>query len=68
MTVDHSLTCQGAYAKSARALAGFIIVIFPIGVPFALLVQLYTNRRQIMQRDTRSGDKELGYIGMLGRE
>lgn len=68
MTVDHSLTCQGAYAKSARALAGVIIVIFPIGVPFALLVQLYTNRRQIMQRDTRSGDKELGYIGMLGRE
>ena len=63
MTVDHMMACQSQEAVAARALAGTIVAIFPIGVPLALFTQLYTNRRHIMDRETRSGDSELGYIG-----
>ena len=65
MTVDHRMECQSQEAVAARALAGTIVAIFPIGVPLALFTQLYVHRRQIMERETRSGDKELGYIGKL---
>ena len=65
MTVDHTLDCQSQEAIAAQALAGTIVAIFPIGVPLALFTQLYVHRRQIMERETRSGDKELGYIGEL---
>ena len=66
MTVDHTLDCQSHEAIAARALAGTIVAIFPIGVPLALFTQLYTHRHEIMDRETRSGDSELGYIGELG--
>ena len=67
MTVDHTLDCQSHEAIAARALAGTIVAIFPIGVPLALFTQLYTHRHEIMDRETRSGGSELGYIGELGR-
>ena len=44
-----------------------MVAIFPIGVPLALFTQLFIHRRQIMERETRSGDSELGYIGTTTR-
>ena len=63
MTVDHSIACQGNRGTFARGLAGLMVAIFPVGVPFALFTQLFLNRDLIMKRATRSGDKELEYIG-----
>ena len=44
-------------------LAGVIVAIFPAGVPLALFVLLFVNREQIKQRETRSGNKQLNYVG-----
>ena len=67
LTVDHRIACQSGEGKAARALAGVMVAIFPIGVPLALFTQLFIHRRQIMERETRSGDSELGYIGTTTR-
>jgi hypothetical protein len=63
LTVDYSITCYEKDGQYARALASLVVVLFPIGVPLWLFVLLFVNRRQIMRRKTRSGDKELGHIG-----
>ena len=41
-----------------------MIVLFPVGVPLALFILLVKNKSAIMERKTRSGDRELGYIGV----
>ena len=63
MTVDHRIECEGDTRVRVLVLAGFIIVIFPIGVPLGLFILLYSNRREIMHRETRSGEDRLSYIG-----
>ena len=63
MTIDRTIECQSEQGIYARALAGFIVAIFPIGVPLALFTLLFVKRHEIMQRQTRSGDEKLGYIG-----
>ena len=65
MTVDHRIAWESEEKQMAQALAGTVIAIFPVGVPLALFVLLFFNREQIMQRRTRAGDEELGYIGEL---
>ena len=63
MSADHSIKCNGGRGISARVLAGIIVAIFPIGVPLGLFILLYSHRHEIMQRESRSGEGELGYIG-----
>ena len=63
MTVDHRINWDSQERETAQTLAGIIIVIFPIGVPLLLFILLFFNRNQIMQRQTRSGDKRLEFIG-----
>ena len=63
MTVDYDIECDGERGMSARLLAGIMVAIFPVGVPLLLFFFLFANRREIMQRQTRSGAQELGYIG-----
>ena len=63
MTVDHRMACHSQEATSARALAGTIVAIFPVGVPLALFILLFKDRRRIKERTSRSGDDELSYIG-----
>ena len=63
MTVDHRIEWESGEKETAQALAGIIITIFPVGVPLALLTQLFVHRDQIIQRQTRSGAKELDHIG-----
>ena len=63
MTVDHRIAWESEEKETAQALAGIIIAIFPIGVPLALFTQLFVHRDQIIQRQTRSGAKELDHIG-----
>ena len=65
MTVDHRIEWDSKERRNAQALAGAVIAIFPVGVPLALFALLFVNRDQIMLRQTRSGDKELEYIGGL---
>ena len=63
MSVDHRIKCKGDRGILARLLAGIIVAIFPIGVPLGLFILLYSHRHEIMQRESRSGEGELGYIG-----
>ena len=63
MTVDHRIPWWSETKDVAQALAWIMIVIFPVGVPLALFTQLFVNRDQIKRRRTRSGDRDLGYIG-----
>ena len=63
MTVDHRIAWESEERQTAQALAGTMIAIFPVGVPLALFTQLFVNREQIMQRQTRSGDSELDSVG-----
>ena len=63
MTVDHRIEWDSEEKEMAQALAWAVIAIFPVGVPLALFILLFFNRDQIKQRQTRSGDKELAYIG-----
>ena len=63
MTVDHRIEWDSKEKEMAQALAGTIITIFPVGVPLMLFILLFVNRDRIMQRQTRSGDEELGHIG-----
>ena len=63
MTADHGTACQSGAGKSARVLAAFVVLVFPVGWPLALLVLLFKNRKQIRLRDARSGESELGHIG-----
>ena len=63
MTVDHRIEWESGEKDAAQALAGTIIAIFPVGVPLALLTQLFVHRDQIMQRQTRAGAQELDHIG-----
>ena len=65
MTVDHRIAWESEEKEMAQALAVTIIAIFPVGVPLGLFILLFANRDQIMQRQTRAGDEELGYIGEL---
>ena len=63
MVADHSMECRGEQFEAALALAGIIVVIFPIGVPLILLILLYGNKDEISNRQTRSGASDLDYIG-----
>ena len=65
MTVDHRIEWESEDRQMAQALAWIVVAIFPVGVPLGLFILLYFNRDQIMQRQTRAGDEELGYIGEL---
>ena len=67
MTVDYSIACESAHGKSARGLAGTIVAIFPAGVPLSLFVLLFKFRREIRQRQTRSGDAALSPVAFLFR-
>ena len=63
MTVDHRIEWESKEKEMAQALAWTIIAIFPVGVPLSLFILLFFNRNRIMQRQTRSGDKQLEIIG-----
>jgi hypothetical protein len=65
MTVDMSELCYGDVGKTAKLFGWLTMAIFPIGVPLSLFILLFHHRDQIMQRQTRSGDGELGYVGEL---
>ena len=65
MTVDHRIEWGSKDHEMAQALAGTMVAIFPVGVPLGLFILLFVNRDQIMQRQTRSGDKDLEFIGEL---
>ena len=65
MTVDHRIECESEEAQEARSLAWAIVAIFPVGVPLALFALLFSHRDEIIDRKSRSGDTELGYIGEL---
>ena len=63
LTIDYSIACQSQEGKAARVLAAFAVIVFPVGVPLALFTLLYRIREEIMDREARSGDKDLSYIG-----
>ena len=63
MTVDHRIEWESDERKTAQALAWTVIAIFPVGVPLALFILLFFDRDRIKQRQTRSGDKDLEFIG-----
>jgi hypothetical protein len=50
LTADYSLNCNSPTVKFARVWAGFMIVIYPIGITLLYFCLLYKKRYEIMHR------------------
>lgn len=66
-TVDPSIKCHTQKHEAILLYARLMVALYTAGVPLLLLLLLWTHRRAIEARTTRSGGAELSALAILFR-
>ena len=64
LTADMSVDCDSAVYTSITIYAGATFALLPFGVPLAMHLVLWTNKRAIEERVKRTGDEELEHLAV----
>ena len=64
LTADMSVDCSSKIYTSITIYAGAMLALLPFGVPLAMHLVLWMNKRAIEGRVTRTGDEGLEHLAM----